>query len=169
MKRSKTMINIQIVFLFLVFSGAASHLHAQIKSCGMADSTMKMAGHEMKKCADAGAKSCCDSTKAKDKSATKQHSKKTAVKGSTMSQDMNMSGEDKPEAIKANDPRLKSLGVFNKVCPVLGEEVESDQPAVIYKGKIYAFCCAGCDKKFTANPEKYLKNLSADGKTFHKN
>jgi len=28
-----------------------------------------------------------------------------------------------------------------------------------YKGKKVYFCCAGCVKKFKANPEKYLDKL----------
>lgn len=56
--------------------------------------------------------------------------------------------------------------IFNSVCPVQGDEVDPEVPAVEYKGKIYGFCCSGCDKKFAANPEKYLKNLSSDGKKF---
>ena len=55
---------------------------------------------------------------------------------------------------------------WNKVCPVKGNEVEADSPTVEYNGKVYAFCCPGCDTKFAKNPEKYLKNLSEDGKKF---
>lgn len=109
-----------------------------------------------------------DSTKASGHAHMK-HDKKTTESKAAAGQEMKMVSDDKPEAIKAGDSRLKKMGIFNKVCPVLGEDIDSDGPAVLYKGKIYAFCCAGCDKKFTANPEKYLKNLSADGKTFNKN
>ncbi|MBS7633346.1 YHS domain-containing protein [Candidatus Bathyarchaeota archaeon] len=28
---------------------------------------------------------------------------------------------------------------------------------LVYKGKTYYFCAAGCKKAFEANPEKYLK------------
>ncbi|MDP2366255.1 MAG: YHS domain-containing protein [Ignavibacteria bacterium] len=55
---------------------------------------------------------------------------------------------------------------WNKVCPVKGNEIEKDSPTVEYNGKVYAFCCPGCDTKFAKNPEKYLKNLSEDGKKF---
>ena len=30
---------------------------------------------------------------------------------------------------------------------------------VEYQGKRVYFCCKGCDKKFQADPEKYLDNL----------
>ncbi len=55
---------------------------------------------------------------------------------------------------------------WNKVCPVKGNQVESDSPTVEYNGKVYGFCCPGCDSKFAKNPEKYAKNLSEDGKKF---
>ena len=55
---------------------------------------------------------------------------------------------------------------WNKVCPVKGNPIEADSPTVEYNGKIYAFCCPGCDTKFAKDPQKYAKNLSEDGKKF---
>jgi len=45
------------------------------------------------------------------------------------------------------------------VCPVSGEEftVTASSPKADYKGKTVYFCCGGCDAKFTANPEQYMK------------
>jgi YHS domain-containing protein len=42
-------------------------------------------------------------------------------------------------------------------CPVMGEEftVKADSPRAQYKGKHYAFCCAGCKPKFDADPAKF--------------
>lgn len=60
----------------------------------------------------------------------------------------------------------EELKVFNAVCPVMGNPVDLEGPKVEFEGKLYAFCCAGCETKFESNPEKYLKNLSEDGKTF---
>lgn len=78
-----------------------------------------------------------------------------------------MSHESKAATyIDKNDPMYKKMGIFNAVCPVLGEEISGNHPTVLYKGKIYGFCCRGCDKKFLADPEKYTRNLSPDGKTF---
>lgn len=62
-----------------------------------------------------------------------------------------------------------SEAAWNEVCPVLGNKVDAKTPTVEFEGKTYGFCCPGCDKKFSANPEKYYKNLSEDGKTFIKN
>lgn len=55
---------------------------------------------------------------------------------------------------------------FNKVCPLLGDEVAKNSPKVRYKGKIWGFCCPGCDEKFMADPAKYSQNVSPDGKTY---
>ena len=58
------------------------------------------------------------------------------------------------------------LKIWNKVCPVMGNKVDPDGPTIEYNGKLYAFCCPGCDAKFEKNPEKYSKNLSEDGAKF---
>lgn len=49
------------------------------------------------------------------------------------------------------------------VCPVTGEKltVKADTGSASYKGKIYYFCCPGCDKSFLANPEKYVSKKPA--------
>ena len=56
--------------------------------------------------------------------------------------------------------------IWNKVCPVKGEEVDVDAPTVEYNGKLIGFCCPGCDSKFQKDPEKYMKNLNEDGTKF---
>jgi len=58
------------------------------------------------------------------------------------------------------------LKIWNKVCPVMGNKVDVYGPTVEYNGKLYGFCCPGCDAKFEKNPEKYSKNLSEDGTRF---
>ncbi len=69
---------------------------------------------------------------------------------------------------KASDAKMKTSDTkpFNKYCPVRGEEVDTEVATVKYNGKNYGFCCKGCDKKFSNNPEKYSKNLSEDGQEF---
>ena len=44
-------------------------------------------------------------------------------------------------------------------CAVSGEEmtVEATSPKAEYQGKTYYFCCGGCQKKFEADPAKYVK------------
>ena len=55
---------------------------------------------------------------------------------------------------------------WNKICPVMGNPVEEDAPTYYYDGKLWGFCCAGCDSKFAKNPEKYIKNLNEAGTKF---
>lgn len=64
------------------------------------------------------------------------------------------------------DAKASEAKIWNKVCPVQGDEVDPDAPKVEYKGKTIGFCCAGCDEKFQKDPEKYMKNLSKDGTKF---
>ena len=59
-----------------------------------------------------------------------------------------------------------ALQIWNKVCPMMGNKVDVDGLTVEYNGKLYGFCCPGCDAKFEKNPEKYSKNLSEDGTKF---
>ena len=58
------------------------------------------------------------------------------------------------------------LAIWNQVCPVSGEEVDSEAPTEVYNGKTIGFCCPNCVKKFKKDPEKYIKNLSEDGSKF---
>jgi YHS domain-containing protein len=59
-----------------------------------------------------------------------------------------------------------TVQIWNKVCPVKGEEVDAEAPTVEYNGKVIGFCCPGCDLKFKKDPEKYMKNLNEDGTEF---
>ena len=80
--------------------------------------------------------------------------------------------QEKPDTKKDSIQKIEvqketaSKEPWNKVCPVKGNPIEDDSPTVEYNGKVYAFCCPGCDTKFAKNPEKYAKNLSEDGKKF---
>jgi YHS domain-containing protein len=44
-------------------------------------------------------------------------------------------------------------------CPITGEEftIAKDTVHAEYKGKHVYFCCAGCQKKFDKDPDKYTK------------
>ncbi len=75
----------------------------------------------------------------------------------------------KTDEKKSEGTNTGALKTWNKVCPVQGEEVDSEAPTTEYKGKLIGFCCPGCDKKFQKDPERYMKNLSDDGTTFVKN
>lgn len=71
-----------------------------------------------------------------------------------------------PTTAAPKDPSVKAPGTANvgdkTTCPVSGEEfvVEASSPKVEHEGKTYYFCCSGCDKKFKADPAKYLKSKS---------
>ena len=59
-------------------------------------------------------------------------------------------------------------GVKHFKCPVMGNEgvVDSKTISSIVNGKRYYYCCAGCVKKFEAEPEKYLKSFVLPGNVF---
>ena len=60
-------------------------------------------------------------------------------------------------AAPAGGPAAAKLPA-SAVCPVAKETFKptAATKTATYKGKTYYFCCPGCDKKFAANPEKYL-------------
>ena len=62
--------------------------------------------------------------------------------------------------------------IRNEWCPVMAEEKVDPTFTLNYRGKVVAFCCDMCVKKFQANPEKYegrlpqfaeAANAAADG------
>lgn len=50
----------------------------------------------------------------------------------------------------------------NKTCPITGEPVNG-KDFVVYKNIRYGLCCAGCDKMFLKEPEKYIQKLREKG------
>jgi len=65
-------------------------------------------------------------------------------------------------ALPAGDKKPGEAQIGDKtVCPVTGEEftVTASSPKVDYKGKTVYFCCAGCNDKFNANPEQFMKKF----------
>lgn len=48
------------------------------------------------------------------------------------------------------------------LCPVMGGEINKTHYSD-YKGKRVYFCCPGCDKTFSQNPEKYLEKIRERG------
>jgi YHS domain-containing protein len=61
---------------------------------------------------------------------------------------------------------VKPTTPWNKICPVMGNPVSDTAPTYYYDGKLWGFCCAGCDEKFAKNPQKYIKNLNEAGTKF---
>lgn len=107
-------------------------------------------------------KACCTKDKSTyEKSSTEQVDSKSSSEKNYCDVDaIKISNVDNKSEVKAE------LTVFNAVCPVMGNPVDLEGEKVEYNGKLIAFCCAGCEDKFNANPEKFMKNLSDDGKTF---
>jgi len=55
--------------------------------------------------------------------------------------------------------QIDIIDVGNKICPVMGGEVNSDI-SYVYEGKRYYFCCPPCIEKFKSDPEKYIVKIS---------
>ena len=103
---------------------------------------------------------CCKSS---DKKTEKmEHSDKDCPGMNKSIEKLGDNQSTNPEA-KQVDSKLVA---WNAVCPVRGEEIDPDANKVEYNGKVYGFCCNGCDTKFMKDPVKYSKNISEDGKTF---
>jgi YHS domain-containing protein len=61
------------------------------------------------------------------------------------------------EAVETADAVVAAV-VEQTTCPVMGGKINK-KIFTEYKGKKVYFCCAGCDSKFKADPEKYLSKL----------
>jgi hypothetical protein len=64
-------------------------------------------------------------------------------------------------AEKQNVPKKQTT------CPVMGGKINTAQYADV-KGKRIYVCCAGCIAKIQADPDKYIKQLEAEGITLDK-
>lgn len=77
--------------------------------------------------------------------------------------DCKMNKEDckmnKPEVEKTGNAQGSGVTDSAKLCPVSGEVLghEGEPVKFTYLGKEYEFCCAGCVKKFKAEPMSYIK------------
>ncbi len=77
-------------------------------------------------------------------------------------------GKEKKDQVTPRKLAADEIGK-EAVCPVTGEKfkVTAKTVSVSYKEKVYYFCCPGCDKSFSKNPEKYLnKKAAAPAKIF---
>ena len=71
-----------------------------------------------------------------------------------------------PEApAAAPDPNAKPYPL--KVCIVSGEALGSmgEPMRFTYKGQEIKLCCKGCDKKFQAEPDKFIEKIAAAAAT----
>ncbi len=61
------------------------------------------------------------------------------------------------KAVETADTAVAAVGE-QTTCPIMGGPINKEI-FVEYKGKKVYFCCAGCEGKFNADPEKYLSKL----------
>ncbi len=61
----------------------------------------------------------------------------------------------------------KSKEKSQTTCPVMGGKINKAQYADVQGKRIYV-CCAGCVAKIKADPDKYIKQLEAEGITLEK-
>lgn len=66
--------------------------------------------------------------------------------------------KSEPTAAPAQTKEVASAAIEQTTCPVMGGAINKDI-FVEYKGKKVYFCCAGCETKFEADPEKYIAKL----------
>jgi len=74
-------------------------------------------------------------------------------------------GYDHSKMMSKKDIHTQSKA-WNSVCPLDGEKVNPKGKTSEFKGKKIGFCCDDCKIAFDKTPEKYLKNISKDGKKF---
>lgn len=84
------------------------------------------------------------------------------------SEDKKKCAEYKKEAIKSSccEGKVKSteVGKEQKKCPVMGGAVEVGKSEYTeVKGKRIYICCKGCEGKINADPDKFIKQLEAEG------
>lgn len=65
-----------------------------------------------------------------------------------------------------NKEMHEGIKVWNSVCPLDGKEIAKGGATSEFKGKKIGFCSKDCKVAFDKKPEKYMKNLSIDGKKF---
>ncbi len=69
---------------------------------------------------------------------------------------------DKLPQFKKAQPPVKAIaasaGTEQKVCPIMGGDINK-AVFTVYKGKKVYFCCSGCETPFLKNPEKFLSKL----------
>jgi YHS domain-containing protein len=101
-------------------------------------------------------KSECTSEKTcKNKSAEK----KDCCKNKEKTEKKECSSDSKECKNKCESKGTSTSKISNKLCPVMGEEVDASVETVEYKGKTIGFCCKKCVDKFKKDPDKYMKKF----------
>lgn len=65
------------------------------------------------------------------------------------------------ETREVETPEEGIIDLENTVCPVMGNPVQ-EGVYTDWEGYRVRFCCAGCDRTFLSDPERYIEILAAD-------
>lgn len=57
-----------------------------------------------------------------------------------------------------NHDEAAAGAIEQKVCPVMGGDIDKNV-FLVHEGKKVYFCCPGCEDAFKADPEKYMSKL----------
>ncbi|MGD8780715.1 MAG: heavy metal-binding domain-containing protein [Ignavibacteria bacterium] len=111
----------------------------------------------------------CPLCEMKLKEVSLEQAKANLLKNGFKVKDHQMKGEmkkmdNKKDEMKMNKEKTAAVEIWNKNCPVMGEEVDPAVPTVQYKGKTIGFCCPGCDEKFFKDSEQFMTRLNEKGK-----
>lgn len=70
--------------------------------------------------------------------------------------------KDPKKYIAKVDTAAKKVKPYKaSTCPMSGEKLGADAPAIVYKGQEVKFCCNDCKKKFARDPAKYLAKVES--------
>jgi len=87
--------------------------------------------------------------------------KKSEPSSEVTAQDVQQTADQKAKEAEALIAKLSTEAkevIEQTTCPVMGGKINKDIFAE-YKGQKVYFCCAGCEDKFSADPEKYISKL----------
>jgi YHS domain-containing protein len=111
------------------------------------------------------ASTCADKSEMKDTSVCKG---KSNTKDATACTDKSKMKAGSACADKSEMKEATSSKISNKLCPVMGEDVDATVETVNYKDKEIGFCCKKCVAKFKKDPEKYMKKLKEENSQSNK-
>jgi YHS domain-containing protein len=72
-------------------------------------------------------------------------------------------GQSNPPTVPPAAVKTVAKAYPLKTCLVTDNDLDSmgDEVSIVYEGQTIKFCCKPCEKKFRANPEKFLAKIAA--------
>jgi len=113
-----------------------------------------------KECTDMSKKECTDMSKKECTDKSKTECTDMSKKECTDKSKTECTDKCKTECTKNKTGSSQGAVDSVKICPVSGETIDGTEGEPVkftYLGKEYTFCCAGCLKKFKAEPITYIK------------